>query len=540
MATENEIALDLVIKSADSAKTVKELKASIKDLKNELNGVAAGSEQFKKLSKSINDTEGKLGDLNDSFNTLTGSGVERLSSSTNLLKEGFANFDLEKIKIGFKGLGAAMQAVPAFLLAQAIQYLIENFETVVEVVKTFIGVSREGEIQARRLTESIESQGKALTDLAEISDRYTKQELLNAKLRGASEQEQADITESGFKRKLRAAKDYVEETAKAYNTLLRNEDSTTEQVNKAGEALLAAQQNVKKLESELSNFKVQTKIDTNEKLKTEDKKYTEDYKKELAKRSAEFARQLELTVQSKIENEARDKQAIEDNKKAELDAILEINEADNKAGVDNYARQQQKVDVIKWTTETEKAAANESFAVAKMSIDNQMKLVNLFYDLKRSKLEKGSAEDLKAAKRQFQINKALAIQSAIISGIQGVVNALSAQSVIPEPFGTILKVATAVGVGVAAAVNIAKIASTKFDESGGGGSVSADVGSVGSTASAPAIPQPNNTVTQIKDDGSIDNKDTNKRLVIENKIVETDITQSQERVANIEATAKIG
>ena len=49
MATENEIALDLVIKSADSAKTVKELKASIKDLKNELNGVAAGSEQFKKL-----------------------------------------------------------------------------------------------------------------------------------------------------------------------------------------------------------------------------------------------------------------------------------------------------------------------------------------------------------------------------------------------------------------------------------------------------------------------------------------------------------
>lgn len=540
MATENEIALDLVIKSADSAKTVKELKASIKDLKNELNGVAAGSEQFKKLSKSINDTEGKLGDLNDSFNTLTGSGVERLSSSTNLLKEGFANFDLEKIKIGFKGLGAAMQAVPAFLLAQAIQYLIENFETVVEVVKTFIGVSREGEIQARRLTESIESQGKALTDLAEISDRYTKQELLNAKLRGASEQEQADITESGFKRKLRAAKDYVEETAKAYNTLLRNEDSTTEQVNKAGEALLAAQQNVKKLESELSNFKVQTKIDTNEKLKTKDKKYTEDYKKELAKRSAEFARQLELTVQSKIENEARDKQAIEDNKKAELDAILEINEADNKAGVDNYARQQQKVDVIKWTTETEKAAANESFAVAKMSIDNQMKLVNLFYDLKRSKLEKGSAEDLKAAKRQFQINKALAIQSAIISGIQGVVNALSAQSVIPEPFGTILKVATAVGVGVAAAVNIAKIASTKFDESGGGGSVSADVGSVGSTASAPAIPQPNNTVTQIKDDGSIDNKDTNKRLVIENKIVETDITQSQERVANIEATAKIG
>ena len=535
MATENEIALDLVIKSADSAKTVKELKASIKDLKNELNGVAAGSEQFKKLSKSINDTEGKLGDLNDSFNTLTGSGVERLSNSTNLLKEGFANFDLEKIKIGFKGLGAAMQAVPAFLLAQAIQYLIENFETVVEVVKTFIGVSREGEIQARRLTESIESQGKALTDLAEISDRYTKQELLNAKLRGASEQEQADITESGFKRKLRAAKDYVEETAKAYNTLLRNEDSTTEQVNKAGEALLAAQQNVKKLESELSNFKVQTKIDTNEKLKTEDKKYTEDYKKELAERNAEFARQLELTVQSKIENEARDKQAALDSKKEENEALLAIHTEgqENELSVNNVVSNQ-KVEVNRMTEEQIRAekqkTVDQNLAVTKQGLQAAQALTDLYFGYQLRQAKGNAEKEKEIRKKQFNVNKAFGIANAVVDGFGAVQKALNN----PYPLNIILAVVS----GILAAANVAKIASTKFDDGGSSGG-SVDTGGIGATASAPAIPQPNNTVTQIKDDGTVkDGKvQTEPQKVY---VLETDIKEKNDRVANIEETAKIG
>mgnify|MGYP003331713114 CR=1 FL=1 len=42
--------------------------------------------------KAINETEGKLMDVNESFKTLTGSGVERTESSLSLLKEGFAGF----------------------------------------------------------------------------------------------------------------------------------------------------------------------------------------------------------------------------------------------------------------------------------------------------------------------------------------------------------------------------------------------------------------------------------------------------------------
>jgi hypothetical protein len=56
--------------------------------------------------------------------------------------------------------------------------------------------------------------------------------------------------------------------------------------------------------------------------------------------------------------------------------------------------------------------------------------------------------------------KAIAIAQAIINGFQGVTAVLSAQSVIPEPFGTVLKGITAVAIGATALINVNKIRST--------------------------------------------------------------------------------
>lgn len=130
----------------------------------------------------------------------------------------------------------------------------------------------------------------------------------------------------------------------------------------------------------------------------------------------------------------------------------------------------------------DKDRLSDTLQIAQVSNDSLIALSDLYFTVKKANTRKGSAEEEKAARQQFKINKALAIQSAIISGIQGVINALSAQSVVPEPFGTILKVATAVGVGIAAAANVAKIASTQFSTGGGGGGGGATV------PSAPAGP----------------------------------------------------
>ena len=68
---------------------------------------------------------------------------------------------------------------------------------------------------------------------------------------------------------------------------------------------------------------------------------------------------------------------------------------------------------------------------------------------------------------------------ATISGIQGVINALTAQSVIPDPFGAILKGVNAAIVGATTIANIAKIKATTFQGGGGGGATTSSGGGGG-------------------------------------------------------------
>lgn len=135
----------------------------------------------------------------------------------------------------------------------------------------------------------------------------------------------------------------------------------------------------------------------------------------------------------------------------------------------------------------EKKSREESFAKAQNAVANLQALSDAFFTFKRLTLKKGSAEELAAAKKQFNINKALAITTATIQGVQGVLAAFSSGAAVPV-VGAVLGPAYAVLAGVVAAANIAKIASAKFDEGGGGGGGGA-VTSGGATPSVP-IPSP--------------------------------------------------
>jgi len=65
------------------------------------------------------------------------------------------------------------------------------------------------------------------------------------------------------------------------------------------------------------------------------------------------------------------------------------------------------------------------------------------------------------AKEGSELSKGIAASQATINTFQGVTSALSATSVIPDPFGTILKFANAVAIGVSGSVNVGKILKTK-------------------------------------------------------------------------------
>jgi hypothetical protein len=200
-----------------------------------------------------------------------------------------------------------------------------------------------------------------------------------------------------------------------------------------------------------------------------------------------------------VAEEERKAKEKKDQEQKELDeqARLEKLGADQDAQMARYTENKNKeAEIDKKKREEEKALElakqNEYLNTAQMTAQSMQNLSDAFFAVKNRNLEKGSAAERKSAEQQFKVNKALAIQSAVITGIQGVMNALSAQSVLPEPIATVLRVATAVGVGIAAAANIAKIASTKFDAGGGGGGG----GGSATLPSAPPIPSPPSISTQ--------------------------------------------
>lgn len=116
------------------------------------------------------------------------------------------------------------------------------------------------------------------------------------------------------------------------------------------------------------------------------------------------------------------------------------------------AEQKLKDDAAEKDKQREKDITQAKFDIAKAGLDSAQSLT-----------EGLIASGIVSAKKGFEISKGISIAQATISTIEGVTNALSAKTTIPEPFGQILKVANAVAIGAAGAANVAKIAATKFD-----------------------------------------------------------------------------
>jgi hypothetical protein len=246
-----------------------------------------------------------------------------------------------------------------------------------------------------------------------------------------------------------------------------------------------------------------------------------------------FAKQV-----AEEERKAKEKKD-EEQKALDEQARLEKLGADQDAQMARYtANKNAEAEIDRKKREEEKALElakqNEILNFAQMSTQSHQALSDAFFAVKNRNLEKGSAAERKSAEQQFKVNKALAIQSAVITGIQGVMNALSAQSVLPEPIATVLRVATAVGVGIAAAANIAKIASTKFDAGGGGGG-----GGSAALPSAPPIPSPPSISTQQNNTNQSTSFDeTGKRIGGDNEKQITPVIQVKATVGVDEVSSK--
>jgi len=130
--------------------------------------------------------------------------------------------------------------------------------------------------------------------------------------------------------------------------------------------------------------------------------------------------------------------------------------------------------------ERRKRVEEAATSVATQGLEAVQSLSDAFFAAKMSKLEKGSAEELKTAKKAFEINKKLQIAQAIVQGVQATLAAYSSGSAIPivgavtGPLFAALAAATAVA-------NVIKIKNTSFESAGSGGGSTPSV-------SAPSMP----------------------------------------------------
>jgi hypothetical protein len=258
MAT--EIELNAKINTAGTAQGLGELKKSLKELVSLQSQVGAGTDGFKKLQAAINQTEGKIGDLKDGLKTLSGSGVERLTSSLGLLREGFTAADPEKVGVAFKGLGAAMSAIPIFLILEGVKLLAENFK---EIIKFFgFGVT-----ESERLTAALEKQKKVNEGLFATQENS----IAIMKAEGASMKDILEATEKLNAAKIKAAKDDIELQKLKIREVLLN-DSVTESLQRTAASVLRAQGNSRdadKLEAKIQQDKLKRASEFGDQIRTD-------------------------------------------------------------------------------------------------------------------------------------------------------------------------------------------------------------------------------------------------------------------------------
>ncbi len=103
---------------------------------------------------------------------------------------------------------------------------------------------------------------------------------------------------------------------------------------------------------------------------------------------------------------------------------------------------------------------NKDLALGAQSLNAGSALSNALFDLKRSNLKKGSKEELEAARKQFDINKAFSLASATVTGIEATLGAYKAGAILGGP---VLGGIYAAIAGVTAVANIIKIQSSTFE-----------------------------------------------------------------------------
>jgi hypothetical protein len=549
MATEEKIVYSVEVESGKAGKSLTDLKNDFKESQKELSKLTQGTKEYYDQLKKVASVKDEMGDLRDTIESFKpDQKLKALGNAVTVVSSGFAaaqgamalfgteNKDLEKtlVKVqaamafsqglqGLQGLGDAFQLLKANLMqftifqkiATAAQWLWNAAMNANPVMLIVAGVTalvgaiallvNAQDDEAEAIERTNELRKIALADREkEIGLVKNKLDLLNktndfelemAKAQGKSKKELYELEKRNIEDRIRNL-DRIQMLGRALN---------------AQELTEKAELN-KKLALLITKYSTETHNEFVKNSEEQTKKYKEELEKRKKLNKESLPEEIEIaTAVTEAQTIATDTyfQNLKD-KYAEEDRLKQL-------------RKEQELQDIK-----------DSLEISQRTNQSLMDLSDLYFSVKRANLKKGSAEDLKAAKEQFKINKALAMSGAVITGVQSVMAAYAsglANPIIGPATGALY----AAMAGITASANIAKIASSKFNEGGGGGG---SIGAIGG-GTPPTISAPRNDSTLLNGDGTIVNKPQKEQPTIKAYVVESEITKTQRRVGSIETNAKL-
>lgn len=543
MAETKKAALEIEVDTGNSVNSLKTIKAELKAAQSA--ALSGNQDAIKKVAE----LKDKLDDLKDSTKSLQGSGVEKVTSSFGLLGEGFKNFDFDKIKTGFKGIGSAMSAIPIFLIAEGISYLVENWKELGEGN----GIVAKG---IQLLNTAFDEIGKTIstfTDLIGLTNTKLEEQGEIIKTNADKSKEALSGTIAEYDRQLKVAKangqDTIDLEKKKQEAIIQTNVTIAKQIEafvRAGGVLDDEKKKLLTASLEaIKNAKTDEIVLETEHTKkvNEEAKKRSDEKKKKAEDDVKTAEDLFKSLSDQQDKEAEKELARREKEKSDRAKHLEeLDALQLKADQEEVARK-----VEMWAAEDKRKAdelaseqklQQDRLNLASASANSLIALNEIVFSIRSQRLVKGSAEEERVARRNFQINKALQLTLAGIDGAKAITSILAQY---PKFDGGVAMAAALISAGTATITSIAKISKAKFEPGassiGDTSAPSINFGGGGNT-SAPNTQAP---TTNSQPFTRLDESGRNQGLpTIKAYVVESEMTDKQKRVGKLEGQASFG
>jgi hypothetical protein len=486
--------------------------AELKELKKALKNASAGSEDFNKLSAQIRDVEDGIENAKVGANDFAGA-LENAGGPVGMLGKG-----IRQLEIFTSSWGAALKATGIGLLVGLVGALAAAFAKNEDAMKKLEPIIT----QIGRLLNGILGAMQPLIDafinLAERALPYVTQGFKVAYSALSSFLQGIGMVGSAVKKFISG------DFAGAWDDAKKSVTEFGTRYEQANKRFIAGSKELTDKEKEeqakrLADQKAAAEKREAEALKAQEKeqalllKSYEDYlkRREFARKNLEGIYKEDI---KKFDQEDADEKEKKRNEQIEKDLKLQTQSIANvkQTGVQILAIDQANADARKKITE-----------------DDRNMRVNAAYDIADASLFLGGIIG-----EQTKAGKALGVASALINTYMGASEVLRAKSVLPEPFGTIQKIASVAAIiatGMRAVKSITAVQVPNVQGSSGGGGSIPSIPTM--NVSAPLAAQAATTTLNQGQINQIGN------VAARAYVVESDISGNQERVIRLNRAARI-